>query len=254
MSRWVTNVIEPDPPPIKVEPVADNAPRRMFVVIGLIVGVLLVALSKPWGTSVSPTPAPPQQVAVARSDVPATPLKSSAPASSAVPREIQAARARMLCGSEPQWRLVTMETSSLGVSRTVYSDAPATASGPDDQDIPTVPVTAARLLGIGVCRPSEFDEQNGTNPVSGVSIWRIPALGAPSMVPGLVPVDIDLARVGEAYYRPDATQAPLPTDTSPEWSSGRYVVEISASNSHDQALWFALSFTSIQRSAEILGQ
>ena len=160
----------------------------------------------------------------------------------------------MLCGNEPQWRLVTMESGSLGVVRTVYSDPPATAAGPADQDIRTVPVTAARLLGIGVCRPTQLDEQVGTSPVSGVSIWQVSARGAPSMISGSTPVDINLARVGEAYFRPGATQEPLPSGTSVDWSPARYVVEINAANSQDEALWFALNFTSIQGSAGVSGQ
>jgi hypothetical protein len=246
-------VIEPDPPKVNVEPVG-SATHRVATVVGLIAIVFVVAIWKPWASPVAPTPAPQRKVAAAQTEAPATAYQSSAPTTPLVPPEIAAARDRMLCGDEPQWRLVTMESGSLGVVRTVYSDPPATATGPADQEIPTVPVTAGRLLGIGVCRPSQLAEQDGTSPVSGISIWQISALGTPSMIPGLAPVDIDLARVGEAYFRPDRSEAPLPTGASVDWVPARYVVEISAKNSPGQALWFALNFTTIQGSAGVPGQ
>lgn len=154
----------------------------------------------------------------------------------------------MLCGSVIEWRLLTMETGSLGTSRTVYHDAPARAAGPTDLAIPTIDVTASRLLGIGVCRPSLLDRDDGPVLVSAVTIWRIDALGAPAIVPGTTTIDSDLSRVGEAYFRPNDSEPSNTTGATPAWDPGRYVIQIDHATSDDAALWFALDFSTMRAS------
>lgn len=239
----------PQPPRIKLESLGQT-PTRVFVVIGFVGVLLLIATLKPW-SGPPPSGPTPAVAALVENSFPAA-AAGSVPA--ATPDELAAARSRMLCGSDSQWRLLTMETGTLGTSRTVYSQVPTPAAGPQDSSIPTVNVAADRLLGIGVCRPEDPAAQEDPTPVSGVSIWEAPAPGAPAQAADVATIDADLSRVGEAYFRPATTDPIQPPDADADWAPGRYVVEIEATNGQDEPLWVALDFTNIQASTGAVGQ
>ena len=129
------------------------------------------------------------------------------------------------------------------------------AAGPDDDAIPTVDVSAQNLLGIGVCRPGAVTD---TVPVRGVTIWAVPASSSGSVVTGMVTVDPDLSRLGEAYFGPGRSSAAIgaspgaspgtSADISPgvAWTPGRYVLEIAGAAPDGAALWLGLDFNKIR--------
>jgi hypothetical protein len=243
---------EPEEPP--VGPV--NTQRvgafswRPFAVIAVVLAVIGLALWKPWE---SPKPA----LLVARALPTATPEPTPTPTPKpTIDPVIDAASSRMLCNAPPAWRLITMETDVLGYSRTMFGLAPGTASGPTDPTIPTVDLNATWLFGLGACRPNPAGLRIPDLPLNPITIWQISPTGSATQVDNTFVIDGPLSRLGEVYLGPPAADATAPpqSGTEPSWRAGRYVVEISAANSQDQPLWFALDFTSIQKVAGVLGQ
>jgi len=241
-------VTEPVPPRIKVEAVGGTS-RRLLSVIVLTSAVLVVLTLKPWDSHDEPVPEESRPLAVSETTAQPQAAESNFPAEATplvatqvVPDELAAARARALCGSEPEWRLLTMETGPLGTSRTLYSDVPAIATGPADQAIPTVAVTAPQLLGIGVCRPGVVDGHVPPTPVTGVTIWNVSAEGGPLMLSGIVVIDPDLSRLGEAYFRPLATDGSTAGTANTAWGPGRYAIEIAGAAPDGRPLWLGLDY------------
>lgn len=208
----------------------EGVPRRVFAGTALVVALIVVALIKPWGDpSVRVAlPASPIQAQVASSD---TPVVHATP--SADPALI-AAELGALCIAPPTWRLITMETSELGDSRTMYAIGAVTATGPGDASIPLTGVTAKELVAIGVCRPSGLDTRPATAQFE-ARIWALGPDGRPVREATSI-VDADLYAVGEAYYAPATNPTPAP------WSAGRYEVEIPNAGSSGESLWFAVNF------------
>jgi hypothetical protein len=246
-------MIEPDRPDIKVQSVGGVSPR-IYAAIGLVAALFVLAILKPWDSPIRALPTPAETSGLAENQVPVNTPVSTASATPAVSDALAAAQRRKLCGFEPQWLLLTMETGSLGTSRTVYNVAPAPAAGPTDNTIPTIDLTAKQLLGIGVCRPGQLDQADGLIPVTGVTIWQISALGSPSIDPGVI-IDADLSRVGEAYFRPAPTAVPNEAGSEPDWAPGRYAIEIAPAGNDGKSLWLALDFINIgATSASVSGQ
>lgn len=241
---------EPSVGPITVERVGAFS-WRPFAAAAIVAVLLGLAIWKPWQTT------PPRPALVAQVVAPATPPLTDAPsAAPTVDPVIDNASGRMLCNAPPDWRLVTMETDVLGDSRTMYGTEPATASGPDDPHIPTVELHAKALFGIGMCRPNPAGLRIPDLPFNTLTIWATPKTGgAPIEVDNPYVIDEALFRLGEVYLGPPRTPSSAsPAAAVPAWPAGRYVVEISAATSQDQALWVAVDFTNIQRSAVSLGQ
>jgi len=239
--------------PVKLERVGAFS-WRPFAVIAVVLIVIGIAIVKPWE---KPKPVP----LIARPLPTATPQpakKTPEP----TPRPtidpvIDAASSRMLCNAPPGWRLITMETDVLGYSRTMFGIDPATASGPADSTIPTVDLHATDLFGVGACRPNPEGLRISDLPLNPITIWQVlPTGGAPRKVEDPFVIDDPLSRLGEVYLGPPAADAAAPAQSGsqPSWQPARYVVEISAANSQDQALWFGLDFTNIQGSAGVAGQ
>jgi hypothetical protein len=210
----------------------EGVPRRVFAGTALVVALIVVAMIKPWG---DPTvrvalPAPPVRTQPASSETPvARPTPSADPA-------LIAAEFGALCIATPSWRLITMETSELGDSRTVYAIPPVTATGPTDTSIPLTGVTAKKLLAMGVCRPSGLDD-GSAEAEFGAHIWALGPDGRPVREATAI-LDADLYAVGEEYYAPATNQSPAP------WTAGRYEVEIPNASSSGASLWFAVNFAS----------
>ena len=241
---------EPPVGPVSIERVGAFS-WRPFAVIAVVLAVIGLAFLKPWE---SPKPAP----LVARAIPTATPRPTEAPTPHpTIDPVMDAASSRMLCNAPPGWRLITMETDVFGYSRTMFGVDPATASGPTDPTIPTVDLHATEMFGLGACRPNPAGLRISDLPFNPVTIWQIASSGgAPKEVDDPFVIDDPLSRLGEVYLGPPSADATTPAqgDVQPSWQPARYVVEIGAANSQDQALWFGLDFSNIQASAGALGQ
>lgn len=151
----------------------------------------------------------------------------------------------MRCNGPRDWRLVTVETGPLGDTRTTYGAEPVRASGPDDPLIPTVRLSAARLFGFGLCAPApEGRVDDAHRPFNGVRLWTVEPDGAGASTVQTQIRDVDVYRLGEAYFAAPiaAADQQLTGRITPSWRSGRYVLEIDGASGDGSALWIALDF------------
>ena len=251
---------------VRVESIG-GVPRRVFVGTALVVGLIAVALIKPWGDPSArvPPPPPPPQVAI-HATPSATPVVHAAPsappavhaAPSAPPAvrataapsadpELSAEAAGALCIAVPTWRLITIENSELGDTRTMYAIPAVTAAGPEDAAIPKTDITAKQLIAMGVCRPLSAESlgDGSPAPVVDAHIWAFGSDGQPVQETTSV-LNANLFSFGEAYYAP-ASRAPgsqpgSGTQSAPTWMAGRYAVEIPNGAGKGESLWFAVDF------------
>ena len=219
---------EPGSTKVRVERVG-GVPTRFIASVAIVVGALAVALVKPWGGT-----AP-----VRDQTAPGFDFASPTPSPGGDPA-LAAAQLRAQCNQPPVWRLITMETSMLGDTRTMYGILPATASGPTDASIPAVDLHADRLFGIGICSPFAGANPTLPGPVIGVTIWGLSPTGEPSRFDQTPALD----ELGEAYFGPPRTETdPLVAGNhNPTWPPGRYVIQIDRGDAQGATLWFALEF------------
>jgi len=192
---------EPIEHAVHVERVA-GFPARTLAGAGVVIALIVIALAKPWGDGQRTIVA--QQQPVAAISPSATPGTLPSPAADPA---VAAAAIRALCNAPPTWRLVTMESSPLGDTRTMYGIEPRPAAGPLDPSMPTADVAAFSLAAIGVCRPLTAGRADMRQPANGieVAIWRIDPAGDAAPAPKVV-VDEALYSIGEAYYAPAASE------------------------------------------------
>jgi hypothetical protein len=233
--------IEPVESPVGVEQVGAFS-WRLTAAIGLVVGLIIIAIAKPWGTPTR-APAPHDGAPAAAGAGPG--FRELAPPTPTSDPEIEAALGRALCNAPPQWRLVTMEYTAIGDSRTMYGAVPAEASGPADPSIPTAHLSAIRLYGIGLCSPDASGRPSLDKPLEGVTLWQIPRLGEPLRVDRVFILDQGLFRLGEAYFGPQPGELdPVLAAHVPRiWQPGRYVFQIDQSGDGSPSLWLALDFS-----------
>jgi hypothetical protein len=208
-------------------------PPRLIALGVLVIGAIALAWLKPWGGT---TPVHVQNG-----------LAGFAVATQAPPTDdpvIHAAILRELCNQPADWRLISMETSALGDTRTMYGISPAAASGPDDPSIPTARVYASRLFGIGVCSPHAGANPDLPSPVEGVTIWFAPPTGSPTQMDQGPILDTPLNNLGEAYFGPPRTETDpqIAGNSNPTWPAGHYAVQIDRGDANGMTLWFALDF------------
>lgn len=231
---------------VRVERIGRTS-RRSVAVIGLTVGLIAVAITKPWGPAAPAWRDDPAHWLATAGPVfeqPAAPTPSDDP-------EVVAAQRRAQCYASPEWRLVTMEVTALGDSRTMYGAAAAEASGPADPSIPTAHLAAIRLYGIGLCRPSYSSRPTTANPLEHLTLWLIRAGDRPLRVTHVSIIDQGLFRLGEEYFGPPPSeQDPIPAARVPRaWQPGRYVFKIDRGGEGSHPLWLALDFSTPQPAA-----
>lgn len=193
-------------PPVRLTRV--GGPEQVAVpLVVLVIGLLLLAVVKPWST-------PPVR--------PAGPLVAAPGAALATPGAEQAIPSLIIPASTPRpvgpqdlpcltpdgWRLVTLGRSADRETRTWLVVSPVMAAGPSDETIPRPTLGSAPLVGLGVCAPAA----GGTDgPVAGpwslvapriVGLWRLP--------PGAPPVALVVAPLEPAG--PAAGSPALPAD------------------------------------------
>ncbi len=217
-----------------------RVPVRLLVGVAVVVVAVSVAVLKPWGM------AGPDRAYAGGFDV-GFPAPTDSPEKAARNEVLS----RALCGRPQYWRLVTMETSALGNTRTMYGIVPATATGPTDRSIPTANLHADRLIGIGVCSPAQANPSL-LSPVTGVTVWSVPPAGELRRFDDMPVLDEALNELGEAYFGPPRTETDpfLAGSTIPTWPPGRYVIQIDRADTAGVTLWIALDFTLPIRPAE----
>jgi hypothetical protein len=236
--------IEQADTPVRVERMG-GVSWRFVAVIGLVAGLIAIAIAKPWESPRVPLPGDwASAIANASPDAPD-------PTSAAAPNdpELDAAVMRKLCDAPPQWRLVTMEATALGNSRTMYGATAAEASGPADRSIPTAHLSAIHLYAIGLCQPNAAGLRSAVRPLEGITLWKVPPRGAPARVVGFSTLDQELFSLGEGYFGPPPAEpgSAQPTASPPVWQPGRYVFEIDRGGDNGQALWLALDFAAARQ-------
>jgi hypothetical protein len=226
------------PPPLQRVPAG---PGRLPIAIVAAVSFVAVALLKPWQFGAPSAPVHQFGLGSDRSSASASPRPTTDAEATAA-----AVQQRRSCGASAEWRLVTMESTALGDSRTLYGTLPGPASGPNDPHIPAAKLSALRLYGIGLCLPEQLRGTDSTFPIDDISVWSS-AAGRPIPVRQLTVLDSDLYGLGEAYFGPPRaamqTDTPVPTSsTAGVWRPGHYVLEIADPQLEDE-LWFALDFS-----------
>jgi hypothetical protein len=218
---------------------------RFVAVIGLVAGLITIAIAKPWGSPRVPTPVDwASAMAKASLDAP----EPTSPAATSDP-ELDAAVKRKLCDAPPQWRLVTMEATALGESRTMYGATAAEASGPADRSIPTAHLSAIHLYAIGLCQPNASGLRSADRPLEAITLWQIKPGAEPQRIVGFSTLDTGLFRLGEGYFGPPSGErgSAAATGSPPVWQPGRYVFEIDRGGDAGQALWLALDFAAARQ-------
>jgi hypothetical protein len=236
--------IEQADTPVRVERTG-GVSWRFVAVMGLVAGLITMAIAKPWGSPRVPQPGD-WASAIAKASLDAPGPTSPAPTNDP---ELDAAAMRKLCDAPPQWRLVTMEVTALGDSRTMYGATAAEASGPADRSIPTAHLSAIHLYGIGLCQPNASGLRSADRPLEGITLWRIQPGAEPQRIVGFSTLDQELFSLGEGYFGPPPTEpgSAQPTESPPFWQPGRYVFEIDRGGDAGQALWLALDFAAARQ-------
>ena len=195
--------------------------RTLWLVIGAVAAVVVLAVLKPWGTPAAPSgrlPAPSAPAANAE-----TPAAASAAPSAGSEH----------CFNDDAWRLVTVERSRERPLRSWIAVEPVAASGPRDARIATVRIVGRQVFGLGFCAP--VDVARGIEPADAV-LW-IPGGARPARVAlsDLRPLRGFSPRAGRGeVYR-------APGDATPRsgWREGRYLFEIRGVAPTGRSLWFA---------------
>ncbi|MBI2781094.1 MAG: hypothetical protein HYX55_04770 [Chloroflexi bacterium] len=150
----------PDPRTIRVQPRSGDP--SMAAAVWTVAALVGLAILKPWGTgSPRTTPAP-------------RPVTSVAAVVTPAPTEDRSADglAAPICLGTGAWRVATLErwpTQDVRVWRAI--EPIQTAGGPTDPSIPSVPIVAVELTGLGWCAPS-YGPDVPVGPVT-VSAWSV---------------------------------------------------------------------------------
>lgn len=213
---------------------ATGPPGRGPVVVGaLLVGALLVALAKPWGgpppdpsSAVGPLSVPSAGPTTSQAAIPATPIPGTPS-----PEQLLAAD----CLAPPGWRVFTTERWLTGSVRSWAAVRPVAATGPDDPDIPILPVVAVAVTGLGYCAPVTGPGRPAAT--GAVRQWRLVAGGPEPLAPATLRPDRPTI-LGALYGPPaDATAA----RTVGGWAGGRYVFDV-------DGRWFGVDIRLIEGS------
>jgi hypothetical protein len=139
---------------------------RLALVMWLVAGLVVVAAVKPWGAAAPVAPLRPDPAAPTLEVTP-LPTLDRTPEGLAMPA----------CLGTGAWRIATLERWRDGDVRVWRAIVPlASASGPLDPAIPTVPVFADLVTGLGWCAPA-FGPEEPIGPAN-VNAWLVTARGA----------------------------------------------------------------------------
>ncbi len=209
-------------------------PRRLQLVIAVLVVVIVALVIRPWSDGVH-RPAPGPVTRPSRSAAVASPAKASdGPAAGHIASSTVGSTngdtsfLRVSCGSPDGWRATTVQQwpdRALPV-RSWIAIEPVPASTPLDPAIPLAPVAADVVTAIGYCAPLEARLQPPAGATA--SLWAVGRGVASRLTP--VPLDpTSLFRQGALWLPPPELMASSPGHgDAHSWPPGRYVIEIRA--------------------------
>ncbi|MGH2466636.1 MAG: hypothetical protein ACRDGL_02750 [Candidatus Limnocylindrales bacterium] len=170
-------------PPVRLTRV--GGPEQLAVpLVALIIGLLVLAVVKPWSPPPARPAGPPAPALAAALTTSGARLSIPGPIVPAgTPRPV--GQQDLPCLTPDGWRLVTLGRSADRETRTWLVVRPVMAAGPSDRTIPRPTLGSAPLVGVGVCAPAAggADEQ-----VAGpwslvapriVGLWRLSPAQAP---------------------------------------------------------------------------
>jgi hypothetical protein len=191
---------------------------QLSTAVGVFVVLLLVAILKPWGGG---TPQPTGLLAIE----PDSPV-----ASAPVPTEDRTAQglAFPVCLDTGGWRVASLETWRTQDVRVWRAIEPiASATGPLDPAIPSVPIVAIELSALGWCAPA-FGEAMPVGPATVVA-WSVHGTDASLLRLRQVRPEDGVTPIAALYVplTDCADQAtcgsPLPAPVPRQWTTGRVV-------------------------------
>ena len=205
----------------RVRPPAAETSLPNLIALAAILLVLVIV--KPWAIGApGPTPAP-----VFAADTPGPPTP--------VPTEDRTALglASPICLGTGAWRVTSMETWQSQDVRVWRAISPvASATGPLDPSIPSVPIVAIRLKALGWCAPA-FGDDMPTGPAD-VSAWSVRGDAAtPLTLDQVLPSD-GVTPIAALYLPVIPAPNPIPRD----WTNERVVFRYHDAGSGKDA-WFA---------------
>jgi hypothetical protein len=194
-------------PVVVVAPQPVRALRRGILVV---MGLVVLATVKPWGSAKAPVDREPQQPALAAVSPPSVaPHPVESPISS-------------ICHESQSWRVATEGSFVGGRIREWGFVEPVAARGPADPSIPFVPFSFTLLRTLGYCAPA--DEQGPLD--VDVLVFRIEASGASSVVAVQRDSRTPAWSVAGLFsIAPSARAVKSPPSSGPAagWPTGRYV-------------------------------
>ena len=233
-----------DPAPTGAQLVTPRSGSRgLLLGIIAVVGLLVLAVAKPWGgPGQPPEPGLPSAGPVGEVASPAV-----MPAPSATPPGYDSPGGQCFPGSD--WRVFTVETNMGQDLRTWLSIEPGVAAGPRDRAVPFVRVVTDRVLALGFCAGSG---PPGPASLVGTRAWvlsdegPIPIVLAP--LAAYMPREADL---GAVYRPPAATPAPStgasPAGVAQAWPPGRYVFAVRQGSATSEERWFGVEVVASTR-------
>lgn len=132
------------------------------------------------------------------------------------------------CISATGWRAVTRDVTAGRESRTWIAVDPATATGPQEEAVPTVRIVVGRLFAIGYCVPAALSDDPRDE-----RLWRIELDGRPRTPIPVLPLQTLVPRA------PGFADMFGPPRGESRWTAGRYVFAVDHGGS-DGPVWFSI--------------
>ncbi|MCJ7710085.1 MAG: hypothetical protein MUQ32_04560 [Chloroflexi bacterium] len=197
-------------------------PRRLYALIGLLIGVIAILVVHPWGGGSDPSslgvPRPARPQASSITGAPDAAGSTPGEGSDGFPFD-PVADLSATCGAPSGWRAATLQTWAGRSSpiRSWMAIEPVEASGPLDSRIPFARVWTDRVVALGYCAPPAAEQRPPLTAVA--SLWLLTAAG-PTMVDRRLLEPSSPNALG-ALWQPGPDVA-----SDGAWPPGRYVVEI----------------------------
>jgi hypothetical protein len=221
--------------------VSGTDPRRLYAVIAVLLGVIVVLAIRPWGDDAqAPASGDVAQATPATVDTPAGSDSTSSTPPSAGPEAVL----DVTCGSPSGWRAATLQ-AWLGRSQPIRSwiaIEPVDATSALDPSIPFAPVATGVVTAIGYCAPLGDDERPPA--VAVASLWALAGDHAiPLTLLPLEPATPDA--LGGLWLRPaEVTGDSVAGGNADLWPPGRYAIEL-ASPGGDYHRWLGIEIADL---------
>jgi hypothetical protein len=194
-----------------------RAAPRLAMAMWLVAAFVIIAVLKPWGGA-GPATETLRPDAVAAPDITPAPTEDRSATGLALP----------ICLGTGAWRVATLETSLRRATRVWRAIEPVSSvTGFDDPSIPSVPIVADQLSGLGFCAPA-FGPAMPVGPAH-VQAWQVLSPTVTNQVP--------LRQVQPASGATPIAALYVPRFGS--WTTGRIVFEYEDTGA-GTVWWFAV--------------